>query len=425
MCEGRAIDWKRGATVLAMLLPLLLSACIDPNDRKTQLDWGTGWDGPAEAHPVATYYTVHVRPGDTLAQLSDRYDVSAESVARLNGIDRHAAIHSGETLRIPAGARATRDAVYADALATPSHSNPYIPAPPPRRGGYPHDGVAVATLAPLKGAPVSAGPITPIGGYGDFDTAPVVASKAPSHKIVPGAADDEADTAPAPTHTPAPHKKPDGDASATQVVASATSATPHKPASDTSDPQIASAKHRNAAKDDTVVASNTHPHGMPAWYSPAQPLASSDAEPVSQSQAQTPSVQQQQRVPGSGRFVWPVSGRVIATFGSSANGERNDGINIAAKAGEPIRAAASGTVTYAGNQLRSYGNLLLIKHDDGYVTAYAHAETILVQKGDHVLKGQVIGSVGQTGDVTQPQLHFEIRNGVQPVNPLALLVASR
>jgi LysM repeat protein len=160
MYESRAIDWKRGATVLAMLLPLLTSACADANDRKTQLDWGTGWDRSAEAHPAATYYTVHVRPGDTMALLADRYDVSADSVARLNGMDRNYPIRGGQTLRIPAGARTTRDAVYADALSTPTRSNPYVPAPAPRRGGYPQtqSGVAVATLAPLKGSTVSSGP---------------------------------------------------------------------------------------------------------------------------------------------------------------------------------------------------------------------------------------------------------------------------
>ena len=121
------------------------------------------------------------------------------------------------------------------------------------------------------------------------------------------------------------------------------------------------------------------------------------------------------------RFVWPVNGRVISSFGSTAGGERNDGINIAADYGEPIRAAADGTVTYAGNDLKSYGNLVLIRHGDNYVTAYAHSERILVGRGDHVAKGQVIAYAGSTGDVSQPQLHFEIRRGVSPVNPRPLL----
>lgn len=124
------------------------------------------------------------------------------------------------------------------------------------------------------------------------------------------------------------------------------------------------------------------------------------------------------------RFDWPLSGRVISRFGATANGGRNDGINIAARIGEPIRAAASGRVIYAGNELKGYGNLVLIRHHDGYVTAYAHAERISVTRGSHVKKGQVIGLAGATGNVRRPQLHFEIRRGVRPVNPRPLLVAS-
>ena len=121
------------------------------------------------------------------------------------------------------------------------------------------------------------------------------------------------------------------------------------------------------------------------------------------------------------QFAWPMNGRVISSFGSMAGGERNDGINIAATFGTPIRAAADGTVSYSGNDLKSYGNLVLIKHGDNYVTAYAHAERILVSRGDHVAKGQIIAYAGSTGYVTSPQLHFEIRRGVRPVNPRPLL----
>ena len=122
-------------------------------------------------------------------------------------------------------------------------------------------------------------------------------------------------------------------------------------------------------------------------------------------------------------FAWPVSGDVISNFGAASNGERNDGINIATEAGTPIHAAAAGTVTYSGNELKDYGNLVLIKHEDGYVTAYAHADKLIVSRGDYVTKGQVIGYAGKTGDVSSPQLHFEIRHDTQPVNPRPLLMA--
>jgi murein DD-endopeptidase MepM/ murein hydrolase activator NlpD len=127
-------------------------------------------------------------------------------------------------------------------------------------------------------------------------------------------------------------------------------------------------------------------------------------------------------VAGNVAFAWPVAGQVISGFGVARNGERNDGINIAARQGTPIRASASGTVSYAGT-LNGYGNLMLVKHSNGYVTAYGHADRLLVAQGDFVAKGQVIGYVGQTGDVSSPQVHFEIRNGTTPVNPERLLVA--
>lgn len=116
-------------------------------------------------------------------------------------------------------------------------------------------------------------------------------------------------------------------------------------------------------------------------------------------------------------FAWPVRGRVISGFGSRANGQRNDGINIAADAGAPVRAAADGTVTYAGSELKGYGNLVLIRHPQGYVTAYAHNSRLAVEKGDKVRRGDVIAYVGATGGVDSPQLHFEIRKGVKPVDP--------
>ena len=121
------------------------------------------------------------------------------------------------------------------------------------------------------------------------------------------------------------------------------------------------------------------------------------------------------------KFIWPVRGRIIAGFGGSRNGERNDGINIATQDGAPIRAAAPGTVTYTGNELKGYGNLILIRHADGYVTAYAHADSIRVNRGDVVERGQIIGTAGETGDVDRPQLHFEIRHGVQAVDPVQYL----
>ncbi|MFM7344011.1 MAG: murein hydrolase activator EnvC family protein, partial [Tagaea sp.] len=127
--------------------------------------------------------------------------------------------------------------------------------------------------------------------------------------------------------------------------------------------------------------------------------------------------------PQPGRFLWPVRGVVVSDFGPKPGGLQNDGVNIAAPRGTPFRAAEAGTVIYAGNELRGFGNLLLLRHEGGYVTAYAHADELSVQRGDQVRRGQTIGRVGQTGGVTTPQLHFEIRRGTRPVNPMDYLGA--
>jgi murein DD-endopeptidase MepM/ murein hydrolase activator NlpD len=116
-------------------------------------------------------------------------------------------------------------------------------------------------------------------------------------------------------------------------------------------------------------------------------------------------------------FRWPARGRVIAGFGPKPNGLQNDGINLAVPEGTPVKAAEDGVVAYAGNELKGYGNLVLIRHSNGFVTAYAHASEILVKRGDSVKRGQVIAKSGQTGSVTAPQLHFEIRKGATPVDP--------
>jgi len=117
------------------------------------------------------------------------------------------------------------------------------------------------------------------------------------------------------------------------------------------------------------------------------------------------------------KFNRPVSGKIIEGFGTSKSGVHNDGINISAKAGTPILAADKGTVAYAGNDLKGYGNLILLKHDNGWFTAYAHADKITVKKGAVIKAKQTIGTVGKTGNVTTPQLHFEVRYKTKPVDP--------
>ena len=123
----------------------------------------------------------------------------------------------------------------------------------------------------------------------------------------------------------------------------------------------------------------------------------------------------------SSSFMWPTKGQVIAEYSVKTKGLRNNGINISAKMGTPVVAANNGIVAYAGNELKGLGNLVIIKHDKKYMTVYAHNDEIFVKKDDKVVMGQKIASVGKTGRVSTPQLHFEIRQGTKSINPRKML----
>jgi murein DD-endopeptidase MepM/ murein hydrolase activator NlpD len=124
-------------------------------------------------------------------------------------------------------------------------------------------------------------------------------------------------------------------------------------------------------------------------------------------------------------FLWPVRGTNTSAFGSKPNGTRNDGINIRAAEGTPVVAAETGIVVYAGDEIPGYGRMLLISHADGFLTAYAHNRDLLVRTGERVERGQQVALVGRTGNVASPQLHFELRDGKEPVDPVVLLDAAR
>ena len=161
-----------------------------------------------------------------------------------------------------------------------------------------------------------------------------------------------------------------------------------------------------------------------ATESPAEAAGNADdadqagEQPAPEQQAATESEPEPAADAG---FRWPVRGKVIATFGQKPNGTRNEGINIAVPEGTSVRAAESGVVAYAGNELKGYGNLVLLRHENGWVTAYAHNKDLFVRRGDTVKRGDVIAKAGQTGLVTSPQLHFELRKGATAVDPTKYL----
>lgn len=169
-----------------------------------------------------------------------------------------------------------------------------------------------------------------------------------------------------------------------------------------------------AAASGLAAALPTPPPAAEAPPTPAR--AAAEPERPAQREASSPP----RRMP-PGRFAWPVRGRVVSGFGSKGGGLVNDGMNIAAAEGTPVRAGADGTVIYAGNGVRGFGNLVLIRHQGGWVTAYAHNQHILVRQGQAVTTGEEIARVGSTGAVASPQLHFQVRRDGKPVDPAAHL----
>lgn len=221
--------------------------------------------------------------------------------------------------------------------------------------------------------------------------------------------------------------KPIAGAKAATVAAAAKTTSPAMGTLGTmpANPAVASAK--------PVAPTPTQPSKIAAAPAPA-PVASAPAPKLADAKAGKPAAEAKvetaakvtpvadaddaPRTAGSGpQFRAPVRGRVIASFGPKPGGTRNDGVNFAVPEGTGVRAAEDGVVAYSGNELKGYGNLVLIKHSDGYVTAYAHNSELSVKKGDTVRRGQIIAKAGQSGDVSSPQLHFEIRKGSTAVDP--------
>ncbi|MGE3875100.1 MAG: peptidoglycan DD-metalloendopeptidase family protein [Parvibaculaceae bacterium] len=157
---------------------------------------------------------------------------------------------------------------------------------------------------------------------------------------------------------------------------------------------------------------------------PANNVAAAAPKPVDQPQQQVGDNGQPAQEAGSLSFRWPVKGRVISGYGSKPGGLRNEGINIAVPEGTDVRSAEAGVVAYAGNELKGYGNLVLIRHEGGWVTAYAHNKDLFVKRGDTVKRGDVIAKAGQTGSVSSPQVHFEVRKGATAMDPMRFLNAS-
>jgi len=328
----------------------------------------------APAHNHGT--TIIVGTSDTLEGLSRRYHVSTAEILRANGYKGPRALRPGQQLVIPA-----RQTAHAQPAPAPAPvAQPKVaaaPAPTTASGThYVNRGDTLMSIARRNHISVAelarANRISP--------SAPL---KIGTRIVVPG----RKVAAAAPAVMGAPPAP---------LGATAPSAAPAKPAP----VHVAQAPTEPVQKARLANAVETPAAAVEAAPSPVKAAEATGALPT---------------------FRWPVRGRVVTAYGAKTNGKVNDGINVAVPEGTPVKAAEDGVVAYAGNELKGYGNLVLVRHSNGYVTAYAHASQLLVKRGETIKRGQTIAKSGQTGEAGSPQLHFEIRKGSTPVDPLKFL----
>jgi murein DD-endopeptidase MepM/ murein hydrolase activator NlpD len=312
--------------------------------------------------------TIIVGTSDTLDLLAKRYNVSAAAILQANGYKGPRVLSPGQQLIIP---RQTAVAAAAPALAPPA-SKPVAAAPAPSSVHIVNRGDTLMSISRRNNVPVAE-----LAKANNLDQS---AKLSLGMKLtVPGSKSAAA----------APVAQPVAAAPVQPVAPVAAPAT--KVAAAGGPPQSA----RLASATTNVV----------------------EEKPV----VEQASVKPSEATGALPTFRWPVRGKVITTYGAKTNGKSNDGINLAVPEGTPVKAAEDGVVAYSGNELKGYGNLVLVRHSNGYVTAYAHASELMVKRGDTIKRGQIIAKSGQSGEVGSPQLHFEIRKGSSPVDPLQFL----
>ncbi|MFP5512359.1 MAG: LysM peptidoglycan-binding domain-containing protein [Alphaproteobacteria bacterium] len=310
--------------------------------------------------PTSRQYIV--QKGDSLYSISRMHNVDVSELTRLNNLSPPYAVQAGQPLRLP-GANDGSGTMVASGVAS-GGAVPLTPQGAPLGSPAGRGSVQTSELPPpgaSSSGGISATPLPPPSKPG------VAAELTPAQTGQVPADDTTYQPGQAPTMLRPPGAKP----APTPIPA---------------------------------------PSAAPAPSAPQQEVASvPPPKPEPKAEAATPS--------RGGRFLWPVKGKLISGFGPKPDGLHNDGLNIAAPKGTVVVAADNGVVAYAGNELRGFGNLLLLKHSDGWITAYAHLDKIEVERGASVKRGQAIARVGQTGGVSSPQLHFELRKGSQAVDP--------
>jgi len=368
--------------IAAVTALVALSACAPEFNPPADYQGGFLWDSDKSR-------TIAVQPGDTLATISRRYNVPSQVIIARNGLAAPYTLTAGQQL-----------------ILDPTRSHLVVRGDTLSQLAITYN-VEMRLIADANSLTA---PYLIKVGQSLWIPDPFTMAAAPAGRAAVAQAAQIAEAAPPP---PAPAPRAPRAAIVEESLAPPPGAAPPSTvfgAPVMSAPIAATADAAGAAAAGASVAGAVASAPVAAEPDETEVALALPPQPISEPQARA-----------SARFAWPLEGKVIAAFGAAGAGLHNDGINIVAKEGAQVRAADNGVVAYAGNELKGFGNLLLIKHADGWTTAYAHNEKLLVKRGDEVKQGQAIAVVGRTGNVDTPQLHFEVRKGTQALDPMNYL----
>lgn len=351
---------------------------------------------------VPTGTTVDVQPGDSLYSIAKRHNVALSALMEVNQL-KSPNLKPGQKLVLPANARKP---IVKTETRVASATGTVPPSIQP---------VTTPVAAPATIAPPPAAASADWGGSYTVKPGDSLYAVAKQHRV-----------------SLADLQRVNGIADPTKVRPGTTLKVPGTGASAAAEParvvpaRVVTAAAPNAVPGSGSIASPKIINAVPVAAPAAAPTAA-PVEAVVPPIAAAPAVEKAPIVTvaapsatiaaAPAKFRWPVKGPVLAGFGKRPDGSQNDGVDLSVPVGTDVHAAAAGTIAYAGSELKGYGNLILVRHDNGWVSAYAHASEMLVKRGDAVTRGQVIAKSGQSGTAGQPQLHFELRQGSKPVDP--------
>jgi murein DD-endopeptidase MepM/ murein hydrolase activator NlpD len=378
----------------------------DPMSTGTTPEKASGWS--AMNAPSVT-----LRPGETTDTLSRRFGVPEKEILKANGLKSSASAAPGQTIIIPTfnggnssakAASESADLSKGGKMPTPMKEPTQNAAVLPGNNSLRDKSQVNAENGNGKLAAGSGKAPTPAGGTYVVKSGDSLAKIAKATGAHIADLKEANDIGKGGIHIGQTLKLPRGATAPVDQLKTASIAT------------------EKAAAEPKAAGAATPPKTQTAAIAPVKAqVASAPTQSVDDAEQKSDVASVAPESTGIGKYRWPVRGAVIAAYGANVEGSRNDGIDISVPQGTPIKAAENGVVIYAGNGLKELGNTVLLRHDDGTVTVYGHADALSVTRGQKVQRGQTLATSGMSGNAKQPQLHFEVRKNASPVNPMTFL----